>query len=256
MYLLHFIPIYDVYKNGRRNKYKLEQYIDGILKVLQFGFSWNNLDFPIKGDTLRKKFYKWVKLGIFKKIFNDLLENYLKDNNLEFTFIDSTDIANFNGYLDFGFGYKIKNKKSIRLTCLIDSNFCPLFYRFDKSSKHDSKIMEDIVNKNQLNLNSSYHKPIYIGVDKGYQSNDIKKNLKKQNIIYTTPVKKNCKKKIKLTTKFINCLKKRYKVEHYFSLIKKYFLRITRIMDRSNESYDNFLCMMSSIMIIRSAYMY
>ena len=36
-YLLEFIPIYDRYTIGRRNKYTLHLYIDIILDVLKFG---------------------------------------------------------------------------------------------------------------------------------------------------------------------------------------------------------------------------
>ena len=35
LYLLEFIPIYDVYTTGRRNSYKLYEYVDIILDVLK-----------------------------------------------------------------------------------------------------------------------------------------------------------------------------------------------------------------------------
>ena len=162
LYLIEFIPIYDVYTTGRKNSYELCEYIDIILDVLKTGKSWNQIKKPIKGNTVYKKFKKWVKMNIFHKIYIDVINKYIKDTDIRNIFIDSSDIANVNGYLNFGYSYKIKNKKSIRLTNIIDEAYCPLFYRIDKSSKHDCKIMNEIIENKQIELKSSYHKPKYI----------------------------------------------------------------------------------------------
>ena len=56
---------------------------------------------------------------------------------------------------------------------------------------HDTKIMHEIIDNNKLNLQATYHKPKYITADKGYISENIKKQLRNQHIIYVTPCKKN-----------------------------------------------------------------
>ena len=189
LYLLEFIPVYDVYTTGRKNKYKLEVYVDIILKVLKTGISWKSINDNIKGDTIRKKFIKWIKLDIFNKIYLELKKNYLKNNLIQNLYVDSTDIANVNGVLDFGYNYKYKNKKAIKITTIVDDNHFPLFNQINKASDHDTKIMNNIVDENKLYINTSYHKPIYIAAYKGYIC---KKN---KNIIYVTPYRKNQNKK-------------------------------------------------------------
>ena len=96
-------------------------------------------------------------------------------------FIDSTDITNVNGLLDFGYNYKHKNKKAIKITTIIDDNQCPLLDVIDRASKHDIKIMEKIIDDTQIKFNASYHNPQYMVADKGYTSNKIKLKLKKKN---------------------------------------------------------------------------
>ena len=251
LYLLEFIPVYDVYTTGRKNKSKLEEYVDIILDVLKTGISWNSVSKPINGDTVRKKYKKWIKMNIFNKIYKDLKKEYLKNNSIKNLYIDSTDIANVNGCLNFGYNYKHKNKKAIKITTIIDDNQFPLFDRIDKASVHDAKIMDEIIDKKQIELTAPYHNPKYLVADKGYISEKIKQKLKNKNIIYTTPHKKN---KSKLTMIRKQCLKNRFKIEQYFSFIKRAFKRIKNIVDRSITTYNSFLLIASSIMIIRSAY--
>ena len=254
IYLLEIIPIYDVYTTGRRNKYELEVYVDLILKVFKTGISWYLVDNNIYGDTIRKKYIKWIKLGIFDKIYSDLKNNYLENNSIQNLYVDSTDIANVNGYLDFGYNYKHKNKKAIKITTIIDDNQFPLFDQINKASVHDTKIMDEIIDNNILDIQASYHNPVYIAADKGYVCKKIKDKLKDKNIIYATPNKKNKKKKQKLTKKYKECLKNRFKIEQYFSFIKRSFKRIKNIVDRSMVTYNSFLLIASSVMIIRSAF--
>ena len=86
----------------------------------------------------------------------------------------------------------------------------PLFNRVDKASFHDAKIMDDIIDKNKIDLTSSYHNPKYIVADKGYTSAQITKKLKAKNIIYTVPQKKNKKNRKKEKNKRKECLKNRF----------------------------------------------
>lgn len=253
IHLLNLIQQYDVYTTGRRNSQKMEVYIDIIFTVLNTGISWNKLNGEIKGDTVKRKYYKWLKLNIFKMLHANILNNYIENNNIINTYVDSTDVANVNGKLDFGYSYKIKNKKSLRITCIIDDNYSPLLVHYNKSSMHDTKIINEIIDNNRMNLHATYHKPIHMAADKGYISAEIKQKLKKQHIIYITPCKRNQKKK-KHKLKHVNCLKNRFKVEHFFSILKRNFKRIVNIVDRCTKSYDSFLLISMSILIIRSAH--
>ena len=102
---------------GRPNKYTYDFYIKHILHILTSGLSWNKLSsiISINTDLIRKKYIKWCKLGLFTKANKIILSQYKKKYNHNCLYIDSTNIANFTGKLDFGYNIKIKNKRSIKI---------------------------------------------------------------------------------------------------------------------------------------------
>ena len=235
------------------NKYSYV-YLKYILQVLIDGISWTHLTtiHNINTDVFRKKYNKWVNLNVFTNAYNIILKQYKNkqikkkrlSNNL---FIDSTNIANFSGKLDFGYNIKIKNKKSIKITVLVDENKIPYYLDVSKGSIHDAKITEKIVdtyfknNKKQVNI---------IG-DKGYIKNQsycefINKNY---NINLITPQRKNTTNN-KIDSNNSKLLKIRYVVEHFFSLLKRGYKRISIINDKTLNSYLNFLKIASSLIIL------
>ena len=133
--------------------------------------------------------------------------------------IDSTNIANFSGCLNFGYNIKIKNKKSLKISALVDHNKVPYILDISKGSVHDAKIMENIINNN---FNNNKKKINLVG-DKGYIKNEnyIKQIKDKYNITLITPLSANSKKKIVINTDNeyensetrINLLKDRFNVE-------------------------------------------
>ena len=112
---------------GRPNKYNYQFYLYHILNITINGLSWNKLSLLllINTDLIRKKFIKWSKLGIFNTANKIILQQYIKKYKYRSLFIDSTNIINFSGKLDFGYNIKNKNKKSIKVSALVDSNKVP-----------------------------------------------------------------------------------------------------------------------------------
>ena len=47
--------------------------------------------------------------------------------------------------MDFGYNIKIKNKKSIKVSALVDHNKIPHIIDVSKGSIHDAKIMEQLI---------------------------------------------------------------------------------------------------------------
>ena len=62
--------------------------------------------------------------------------------------IDSTNITNFSRCLNFRYNIKIKNKKSLKISALVDHNKVPYILDISKGSVHDAKIMENIITVN------------------------------------------------------------------------------------------------------------
>ena len=56
--------------------------------------------------------------------------------------INSTNIANFSGCLNFRYNIKIKNKKSIKISALVAHNKVPYILNISKGSVHDAKIIK------------------------------------------------------------------------------------------------------------------
>ena len=137
---------------GRPIIYKYDFCIKTFIYQLKTGNSWRQLeDYKNqKLDAVRKRINKWIHLGIFNKAYNILLKIYnkkFKKNNL---FIDSTVIDNFSGSLNFGYNIKIKNKKSIKISALVDDNKVPHLFEVSSSTPHDAKIMEKIIDTNNF----------------------------------------------------------------------------------------------------------
>jgi hypothetical protein len=225
---------------GRPNKHEYIFYITHIIDIIVTGLSWDKLGslLLINADLIRKKYIKWKQLGIFSKANNIILNQYKKKHKYKSLFIDSTNIANFSGCLDFGYNIKIKNKKSIKISVLIDHNKIPHIIDISKESVHDAKIMERIIN---TKLNNNKHIFNLVG-DKGYiKNNNYIDNIKNNNnITLITPLRINSKRK-NINDDEKNLLKDRIKVEHFFSLLKKGYKRISTINDKLLINYNNFL---------------
>ena len=97
-------------------------------------------------DLVRKKYNKWILLGVFEKAYNIILKQYKRKYKSNNFFIDSTNIHNFSGKLDFGYNNKIKNKKTIKISVIIDKNGAPHYIM-------ETQINDNFKNnKNPINL--------------------------------------------------------------------------------------------------------
>jgi len=234
---------------GRPIIYKYDFCIETYINQLKTGNSWRQLEYlkNKKLDSVRKRINKWINLGIFNKAYNILLKIYnkkFKKNNL---FIDSTVIVNFSGSLNFGYNIKIKNKKSIKISALVDDNKVPHLFEVTPSTPHDAKIMEKIIETNNFK-----NKEINLIGDKGYIKNEIYKNIIKSqnNISLITPKRINAKDQFldDIETKL---LKKRTIIENFFALIKKSYYKISKISDKNETSYYNKLYTVSCLIILK-----
>ena len=176
MSILNNIDPY-IKSKGRPNKYEYEFYLNHIYNITLTGLSWTGLSklVNINLDLVRKKYNKWILLGVFEKAYNIILKQYKRKYKSNNFFIDSTNIHNFSGKLDFGYpkiNNKIKNKKSIKISVIIDQNGAPHYINIYKGSIHDAKIMETQINDNLKNNK----KPINLIGDKGYIKGDDYRN--------------------------------------------------------------------------------
>lgn len=222
---------------GRPCKYNNLFYIDKIMYVLINGIAWNKLDltnYNITADAIYKKFKKWSIDNVFLNAYNKLFFKYKKHLNNDFLntlFIDSTVIPNLN-CVKTGYNPKIKNKKSIKLSIIVDENKIPVSEYISESNYHDSTLIIDPVDRLKHHTNT-----IKLVGDLGYITNiNTKKILKNKKVIMITPFRRNMKNNVisKINNKLLS---KRYVVEHAFSNIKRRFKRFSVAIDRDYATY-------------------
>jgi len=170
---------------------------------------------------------------------------YKKKYNITNLYIDSTVIGNLTGSLPFGYNIKIKNKKSIKISAIVDNNKVPHMLHVTPSNPHDVKIMEDLIITNNFD-----NKSINLIGDKGYiKSPEYIKNIKNQyNINLVTPLRNNSKNNI-ISDINKKLLSKRVIVENFFCLLKKSYLRINFINDKKLNTYNNYLSIVAGLLI-------
>ena len=108
--------------------------------------------------------------------------------------------------------------------------------------------MEVIIN-NKFKINK---KILNLVADKGYIKNEkyIKTINDVNNIKLITPLRVNSKTKI-INNYKRSLLNERYKVEHFFSLLKKGYKRISIINDKILSNYNSFLHIAISLISLK-----
>ena len=76
---------------GRPNKFEYMFYIKNIIHITVTGLSWDKLSLllSINVDLIRKKYIKWINLGVFSKANRIILHQYKRNNKYKNLFIDS-----------------------------------------------------------------------------------------------------------------------------------------------------------------------
>ena len=234
-------------KRGRPNKFKLHYYIKHIIKVLIYGYAWENLECTCDVSTIRKKFYKWRDNEIFYKAYQLCIEYYIDSTEIVNLHIDATVIGNENCQECIGYTYKLKSKKAIKINSIVTDDRITISHIISTPSNHDVYFIEPCVEQLNDKLNATYHNPIYVNGDKGYTSKEIKIKLKDKNYILVYPRKKNAISKENY--KYRNKLKNRFKVEVSYAHTKKRYKRIKIPTDKKILNYNVFY-MLSLVMDI------
>jgi hypothetical protein len=233
---------------GRKNKFDNYFYLNYILRVLFYGEYWNTINCIFCDiSTIRKKFYKWDNMGLFKIAYDILFKKYSKNRTFKHLFIDSTIVQNMNcsnGELVKHY-FKIVSKKQIKISVICDSNKIPILHKITSPHTHDIKICKNIIKDISVNIKK---KSILVG-DKGYISKRRVYKANKNKIKIVSEYRKNQKKEN--TVEEIKLLKKRTIIENLFATIKNSYKRTRFIYDRNINHYNTFLLMAFSCQIIK-----
>ena len=168
--------INDKYKVNKHKKYySNEYYLINIFEMLNDINKWKTL-LKLKSyelvlinnklakshyDTIRKKFIKWAKDGIFKLAFEECINLKAVNSDIELI-IDSTFINNKYGVEDIGLNTDNKKKRASKLSIISDND----------------KFIYSVIN---IKINKKDN----IKIDKRLKINKNKKKQKKKNWFYS-----------------------------------------------------------------------
>lgn len=227
----------------KKTKYTNEHYLNNIVYMLNDLCRWYSLSYLNNNNpkyhwkTIENKFRQWSKLNIFQISYGKMLSEHILSENKSNTtldlFIDSSDISNICGSEETGYG-KNKKKKQTKINFISDINKNVYEVTYCEPRIPDVKTIITIVNL--IKDKFKFRKINLIG-DKGYISNAIKNELKKENINLIYPHKKNMKPTPKRSKEK---LKNRYIIEHTIRDNKKNN-RIQIRKDRLLHTYNSFL---------------
>ena len=219
------------------SKHTLQNIIHEILFVLQTGISWRNLRSSINYNTIYWHYKRFIKHGIFKKIYSRLLNSYCVSNkdNLYIQIIDTTFIQNKLGKNRIARNKYFRNKNCNKVSIVTDVEGIPLSVLCDIGNKHDLTFCDKHINdlliiKRKYKLNNK----LYMLADKGYTSHKLMDKFNTYNYNLIIPPKKNMKTSTKYDkTKFKN----RHVVENTFASLKI----MRRIMIRYDSLIKNYI---------------
>ena len=240
--------------------------------VLYKGYSWEGASVGLGCDesTIRKYFNTLVEKGVIGSVYDVIKKQYGKGKRFSTLYVDSTSLMNKNESVLAEYFYKLKSKKSIKISALVDDNKIPQSFVITRGAESDVKAIPDLIDGLCPDL---LRKNVTVCGDKGYITQD-------SQYIYNNNNKKWRKVKNPNSRKFVNRsgvkltviadkkrnqkgkntkfekrkLKKRYKVENCFARNKGSFKRIEPVYDRKTANTEAFyqlaICHMSLDIIL------
>lgn len=205
--------------------------------------------------TLNRRFNQLIKNNVICNAYNEIQNNYIKNNTIDEVYIVSTDIQNINCNKNDTYKSFKLHKQAMRLSIIADKNRIPLTYSIHPAYNNDSYLGFELAKTLKLNDNKEH----YLVGDKGYYMNKLKKDyLLKNNKLKLLVPKKKYKKNTKSTqvhhsAHMKQLLKNRIVIEHTNSIIHRSFKRIHQIYEKTKNSYDAFIKLALICMIIRKS---
>lgn len=204
--------------------------------IIHTGFYWSQLpNIYGKYDSIRKKFSRWSKAGIFRKIFSSFS---IKCGKRNITMIDSTfskahrtacSLKSDGKPREIG---KSKGGFTTKIHMLANIEEKPLDFELTGGQVNDSKEGSKIIASNLFRMKG-------LLADKAYDTNQIREMLASKNIVACIPPKSNRKIKIPYDKELY---KKRGKIENMFGKLKDW-LGIALRRCRCAHIFDSYVCL-------------
>lgn len=238
--IIEIIKNYDIH--FRLRKASVEMCLEQTLKVLKQGISWCNIETNgLHFTTIYKRYLYWCKIGVFKLIWNYLMNLYTKKllknpTWFKVLFIDSSMIKNVKGIDCKGRNHFDRNRMATKMSIISDKNKIPLCATFYPANIHDAHTIEDTIKSIEHKIMVDKRNTYNLIGDKGYIINKDKIRLLHKNyrVNLITPLRKN--QKAKLSKSHKHYLSQRITIEHLFCRLD-HFKRIKFREEKYIEQY-------------------
>ena len=220
-------------RSGDDNRKTLE----GVLWTLREGSRWRALPSEFgKWNTVHRRFRRWVKAGVFKRIFDAI-----PDPDLRTLLVDGTYAklhqngagARRGGLTPKQSAVKQKIGRShggltTKVVAVVDGDGRPVRFVLAPGNRHEGPLLKEAID----GLETSE-----LIADKAYDSNNIRKMLRERGIDAVIPSNRQRMKPIPLDAKRYGA---RHRVENLFADLKQYRSIATRYCKLA-DSYEAFL---------------
>ena len=213
---------------GIYNKRNLRLTVEGILYRLRVGCPWRDLPQEFgKWNAIYKRFNEWSSKEKLTQLFYSIIEQ----PDMEWQFIDGSIVKahqHSSGAMhgeETGIG-KSRWGNTSKIHLAVDSFGWPIHFKVTGGEVHDCKIAPSFIKELPISK--------YLIGDKGYDSEDLRQQIRSQNIVPIIPRRRNSSNKNQEMDWFL--YKYRHLVENAFARLK-HFRSIATRYDKLKRNY-------------------
>ncbi|WP_451991450.1 IS5 family transposase [Azospirillum argentinense] len=165
--------------------------LTGILFVLRTGIPWELLPVEMgcgSGMTCWRRLHEWHRAGVWERLHRVLLDRlgYANAINWDRAAVDSASVPGKKGGEETGPNPTDRGKPGSKRHILVDANGIPLALRISPANRHDSKLLEalvDAVPAIRQCAGRPRRRPAKLHADKGYDFAHCRRALRQRAII-------------------------------------------------------------------------
>lgn len=235
------------------------QVINGIVFVLRTGIAWADLPSEFgKYKTVYNRFRRWVKSGLWQRIFENLIAGLLRDGEIDFEVwcVDGTVIRAHKAAAGAKKGRltveenatkqalgRSRGGYSTKLHLLTDGQGIPLAVTATPGQRNEGPEFPNLMAACSINMFRKANRPSAIAGDKAYNTKKIRAEIKQLDIEDVIPKNSNQIRDPKFD-------KKTYKLRNIVERSIGWIKENRRIATRYEKIIDNYLAMVH-IAIVR-----
>jgi transposase len=228
------------------------QVINGILFILRTGIAWEDLPTEFgKFKTVYNRFRRWVKSGLWQRIFERLIARLLGDGEIDFELwcVDGTVIRAHKAAAGAKKGAltteenaakqalgRSRGGYSTKLHLLTDGQGIPLAVTATPGQRNEGPEFPNLMAACLINMFRKANRPTAIAGDKAYNTKEIRAQIKKLEIQDVIPKKSN-------QIQDPNFDKTTYKLRNIVERLIGWTKENRRIATRYEKIIDNYLAM-------------